>query len=107
MHRAITAAKVVENVGMALTMQSNGIQMVSTSPSTTEFILMISQIATECLHSLFNRPFFEDDDFVQIVGPMYHGNTVSLLSNIFNWRQIDANDIDEERYVFLKKFSEV
>jgi len=38
---------------------------------------------------------------------MYHSQTVDLLKNIFNWIRVDANDIDEERYLFLKKFSEV
>ncbi|KAF8461021.1 armadillo-type protein [Kalaharituber pfeilii] len=89
--KAITAAKVVDNVGRALTMQSNGIQM----------------LATECLHTLFTRPFMADEDFEAIVGPMYNANIVSLLSEIYNWRPVDANDIDEERYMFLKRFSEM
>lgn len=38
---------------------------------------------------------------------MYFPQTVSLLENIFNWVPVDPNDIDEERYLFLKRFSEV
>lgn len=65
------------------------------------------QVATECLHTLFSRPLLSDSDFEQIVMPMYHANTVVLLGSIYNWRPVDADDIDEERYVFLKKFAEV
>ena len=68
---------------------------------------MQKQVATECLHTLFTRPILGDDDFEHIVGPMYHANTVRLLDNIWNWRPVDASDLDEERYAFLKRFSEV
>ncbi|RPB21450.1 hypothetical protein L211DRAFT_435819 [Terfezia boudieri ATCC MYA-4762] len=89
--KAVTHAKVIDTVGRALTMQSNGIQMV----------------ATECLHTLFSRPLLADSDFEQIVLPMYHANTVALLTSIYNWRPVEGDDIDEERYVFLKKFAEM
>jgi exportin-5 len=67
----------------------------------------MGQIATECLHTLFTKPFFEDDDFQSLVCPMYHSQTVELLKNIFNWIQVDPSDINEDRYMFLKRFSEV
>ena len=51
--------------------------------------------------------FFEDDDFQKIVCPMYYPQTVELLANIFNWIRVDATDIDEERYLFLKRYAEV
>jgi exportin-5 len=38
---------------------------------------------------------------------MYHAQTVDLLRKIFNWIQVDPNNIDEEPYLFLKRFSEV
>lgn len=38
---------------------------------------------------------------------MYFTQTVELLKNIFNWVPVDPNDIEEERYLFLKRFSEV
>lgn len=56
---------------------------------------------------LFSKPFFEDEDFTSLVCPMYHAQTVELLKNIFNWVPVDPNDINEERYMFLKRFSEV
>lgn len=38
---------------------------------------------------------------------MYYPRTVELLKNIFNWIPVDPNDINEDRYLFLKRFSEV
>ena len=70
-------------------------------------ITLTGQIATECLHTLFSQPFYEDDDFQSLVCPMYYPRTVELLKNIFNWIPVDPNDINEDRYLFLKRFSEV
>ncbi|KAF8539445.1 armadillo-type protein [Trichophaea hybrida] len=89
--KAVAASKVVETVGRSLMVESTAVQM----------------IATECLHTLFSKPFFEDDDFQSLVCPMYHSQTVELLKNIFNWIRVDPNDINEERYMFLKRFSEM
>ncbi|KAA8913607.1 armadillo-type protein [Sphaerosporella brunnea] len=89
--KAVSASKVVETVGKALMVESTAVQM----------------IATECLHILFSKPFFEDDDFQSLVCPMYHSQTVELLKNIFTWIRLDPDDIDEDRYMFLKKFSEM
>lgn len=91
--------------------ESIAVQMVSTQPLTrcisNRVLRLIIQVATECLHTLFTRILLEDDDFQKIVCPMYHAQTVGLLRNIFNWIQVDPNNIDEERYLFLKRFSEV
>ncbi|KAI5806365.1 armadillo-type protein [Geopyxis carbonaria] len=89
--KAVAAAKVVEAVGRSLMVENTTVQM----------------IATECLHTLFSKPFFDDDDFQSLVCPMYYPQTVELLRTIFNWIHVDSNDIDEERYLFLKKFSEM
>ncbi|KAI5814832.1 armadillo-type protein [Pyronema omphalodes] len=89
--KAVAVAKVVEVVGRSLMVESTAVQM----------------IATECLHMLFSKPFFEDEDFTNLVFPMYHAQTVELLKNIFNWVPVDPNDINEERYMFLKRFSEM
>ncbi|CUS06929.1 unnamed protein product [Tuber aestivum] len=89
--KAIAAAKVVETVGRALMAEKISVQMV----------------AVECLHTLFTRVFFEDDDFQKIICPMYYPQTVELLAKIFNWIRVDATEIDEERYLFLKRYAEM
>jgi exportin-5 len=107
-HRAVSASGVVEIVGKALMVESTAVQMVTESDSQClRDQKLMGQIATECLHTLFLKPFFEDDDFQSLVCPMYYSQTVELLKNIFTWIRVDPNDIDEERYLFLKKFSEV
>lgn len=38
---------------------------------------------------------------------MYTSEVVGLLRNLFQWSVVDADDIDDEKYLFAKKFSEV
>lgn len=38
---------------------------------------------------------------------MYTSEVVNLLRNLFQWSVVDADDIDDEKYLFAKKFSEV
>lgn len=38
---------------------------------------------------------------------MYRRETVELLRKLYEWFIVDAQAIDDEKYLFLKKFSEV
>ena len=62
----------------------------------------------DSLYSLYNRSRFSEDDFRDLVGPMFQEETIRLLNQLYEWlKDIDPTDIDEAKYLLLKKFSEV
>ena len=50
---------------------------------------------------------FDDDELLSLVCPMYTSQMVELLRKLFEWSVVDPHDIDDEKYLFAKKFSEV
>lgn len=68
---------------------------------------MLVQGALEVLHALYSRDDFYDEEFAELVAPMYEQASVGLLKELFNWSVVDAEDIDDDKYQFAKKFSEV
>ena len=65
------------------------------------------QAALETLLVLYNRHRYSDDDVRNLVQPMYESATVEVLKNVYERSIVDATDIDPDRYLLSKKFSEV
>ncbi|KAK0610469.1 armadillo-type protein [Bombardia bombarda] len=67
----------------------------------------IQKAALEVLHSLYSRTTFTSDEFVELVLPMYSNEMVELCKQLFQWSTVNAQEIDDDKYQFSKKFSEM
>ena len=67
----------------------------------------VQKAALEVLHSLYSRSTLTNDEFVELVVPMYGYDVVDLFRRLSEWSTVDAHDIDDDKYQFAKKFSEV
>ncbi|KAL6705333.1 karyopherin [Coniothyrium glycines] len=65
--------------------------------------------AVEVLQAIYTRHHLHDDEFVELVCPMFTPGTVSLLREIYTWTlaDMDVNDIDDQKYTLCKKLSEL
>jgi hypothetical protein len=61
------------------------------------------------LQSIYSRHHLHDDDFIELVCPMFTPGSVSLLRQVYDWTLSDmnVNDINEQKYTLCKKLSEV
>ncbi|KAL2135694.1 hypothetical protein VTI74DRAFT_7375 [Chaetomium olivicolor] len=67
----------------------------------------VQKAALEALHSLYSRSNFTDGEFVGLVVPMYSPAMVDLSRRLYEWSVVNAHDIDDDKYQFAKKFSEM
>ncbi|KAF4632023.1 hypothetical protein G7Y89_g6104 [Cudoniella acicularis] len=89
--RAIASSSCVQNMCKSLAVSSVAVQLAS----------------VEALHALYCRMHFSDEEFLSLVCPMYTSQMVDLLRKLFEWSVVDPNNIDDEKYLFAKKFSEM
>ncbi|KAF8866294.1 hypothetical protein BDZ45DRAFT_668118 [Acephala macrosclerotiorum] len=89
--RAIASASCVEHMCKSLAASSVAVQLAS----------------VEALHALYSRLHFSDEEFLSLVCPMYRRPVVDLLRKLFEWSVVDPRDIDDEKYLFAKRFSEM
>ncbi|KAJ2896297.1 uncharacterized protein MKZ38_005699 [Zalerion maritima] len=67
----------------------------------------VQKAALEAVHALYSRTNFHGEEFVDLVVPLYHQDFIDLCRRLFDWSRVDADDIDEDKYQFSKKFSEL
>ncbi|KAI3545986.1 hypothetical protein CABS01_05185 [Colletotrichum abscissum] len=67
----------------------------------------IQKASLEALHALYSRSNFSEQEFKDLVAPMYDASQVDLMKRLFEWSAVDVEDIDEDKYQFGKKFSEM
>lgn len=69
--------------------------------------LAVQKASLEALHALYSRTSFNEDDFTALVLPMYDVEFVNLCGRLFEWSTVDAQEMDDDKYQFAKKFSEM
>ncbi|OHF04378.1 hypothetical protein CORC01_00230 [Colletotrichum orchidophilum] len=69
--------------------------------------LATPEASLEALHALYSRSNFSEQEFKDLVAPMYDASSVDLMKRLFEWSAVDVEDIDEDKYQFGKKFSEM
>ncbi|PNP56453.1 hypothetical protein THARTR1_03149 [Trichoderma harzianum] len=72
------------------------------SPSTE-----IQRVALDALHALYSRSNFTDDEFRDLVAPMYSSASIQLFKQLIDRSEVDADDVDEDKYQILKRLSEM
>ncbi|MCJ1378061.1 hypothetical protein MMC17_001157 [Xylographa soralifera] len=89
--RAIATTNCIQRICESLMMPNKAMQLV----------------AVEALSALYNRPNYTDEDVRDLVWPLFKHETVDTLRTLYQWSIVDANNIDEEKYLLCKKLSEM
>ncbi|KAG9242792.1 armadillo-type protein [Calycina marina] len=89
--RAIASASCVQRMCTSLAASTVSVQLAS----------------VECLHAIYCRLNFTDEEFLSLLCPIYTSQMVDLLRKLFEWSVVNPHDIDDEKYLFAKKFSEM
>ncbi|KXJ90698.1 armadillo-type protein [Microdochium bolleyi] len=67
----------------------------------------VQKAALEALHALYGRTSFVDQEFMDLVYPLYDSKYIELFSQLCTWAVVDPEDIDDDKYQFAKKLSEL
>ncbi|KAK6194258.1 phospholipid:diacylglycerol acyltransferase [Pestalotiopsis sp. IQ-011] len=69
--------------------------------------MAVQKGALQAMHALYSRTSLVDQEFLDLVVPLYNSQCVELFGQLFQWSTVDAEDIDDDKYQFGKKLSEL
>jgi exportin-5 len=63
----------------------------------------------DVLQAIYTRHHLQDEDFQELVCPMFTPGSVTLLRQVYDWTLSDMNiqDLNEQKYTLCKKIAEV
>ncbi|KAI3319947.1 ARM repeat-containing protein [Xylariaceae sp. AK1471] len=67
----------------------------------------VQKASLEALHALYSRTSFDEEEFLELVVPLYDAQYVTLFRQLFEWSVIDPDDLDDDKYQLSKKLSEL
>ncbi|KAH7393781.1 armadillo-type protein [Phaeosphaeria sp. MPI-PUGE-AT-0046c] len=72
-------------------------------------VVELQLAAIEVFQAIYSRHHLHDDDFGELVWPMFAPESVSLLREVYNWTiaDLNVNDLDDQKYTLCKKMSEL
>ena len=107
--KALKSTRCIHHVINSLLAHDGRTQLVGQLPipKMLNLELTSTQAAVEALYMIYNRPRFSDEDIQDLVWPMYDQATVGVLKQVYAMSSVDVNDMDQEKYLLSKKFSEV
>ena len=70
-------------------------------------LLIVVQAAVECLYTLYFRGNFSSVEAHDLVAPLLESDTIDTMRCLYEWSIVDAENIDDDKYLLCKKLSEV
>ncbi|KAI1082629.1 ARM repeat-containing protein [Whalleya microplaca] len=67
----------------------------------------VQKASLEAMHSLYSRTSFVDQEFLDLVVPLYAPEYTILFRQLFEWSVTNPEDLDDDKYQFSKKLSEM
>ncbi|PVH96608.1 ARM repeat-containing protein [Periconia macrospinosa] len=91
--KAIVAVQVIEHVCKALAVPVVDLQIA----------------AIDVLQATYSRHHVQDDEFQELICPMFTPGNVSLLREVYGWTlsDMDVHDLNEQKYTLCKKLAEL
>jgi len=106
--KAVVFASCVDHLCQSLATPNVQIQLVRKSkPQIVGDETNTLQAAVEAMHALYSRSHLDKEEFDQLIAPVCTTPRIELFQQVYQYSIVDAEDIDDEKYLLCKKFSEV